>query len=150
MAVALTILSINESINLYFIHSNCIDKASRLLVKVERIGYEGKHRYGLILLFYRAISPKLFLFTILITITLFYNNITTLYTQEISTFQGKQLFLNSDFCFFLSHFQTKRSLKIILFQICRGWWWHDNHHHVHKLSTRARQVAERFWLARRF
>ena len=62
LAVALTILSINESINLYFIHSNCIDKASRLLVKVERIGYEGKHRYGLILLFYRAISPKLFLY----------------------------------------------------------------------------------------
>lgn len=37
LAVALTILSINESINLYFIHYNCIDKASRLLVKVERM-----------------------------------------------------------------------------------------------------------------
>ena len=37
MAVALTILSINESINLYFIRSNCADKTSRLLpVKVER------------------------------------------------------------------------------------------------------------------
>ena len=109
MAVALTILSINESINLYFIHSNCIDKASRLLVKVERIGYEGKHRYGLILLFYRAISPKLFLFTILITITLFYNNITT--CQEISTFQGKQLFLNSDSFSFSKPFSNKEKFE---------------------------------------
>ena len=111
MAVALTILSINESINLYFIHSNCIDKASRLLVKVERIGYEGKHRYGLILLFYRAISPKLFLFTILITITLFYNNITTLYTQEISTFQGKQLFLKFGFLFLFKPFSNKEKFE---------------------------------------